>query len=481
MQQVYYPFLTALSSAIFSSLWQVAILFLLYQLSVKLLTFSTPVKYNLLVTIQFISIASFIFSTYNFYVNGSKTALAQLIQLNYSPTTHKIFLVISIVYLFTLFASSCKFLIASFYSKTNNKEVNIDTLNTWNFFIENAANKFNITKAVSLKIVDTKIIPFTKNFLKPIIVVPLAAMNQLTAKEFEAILLHELAHIKRNDYLINILLHIVEIVLCFNPITKIINKELDNLRETCCDEMVVNYPFTNTIYAKALLQIAKLHISNYNYSFKLQATGNQFALKSRIENILNLTVASQRVRVKQHIVLAGILLIFATINFTKTANSLSSVSQNIASVTVNKINTIYHPPKAVFKTNEKQIAVANKIHKKLSSIQNIAKPIANELAITDKEIIKAGFINLAHSITQNNTVATTKNTEFANTIDSTVETQNIAITPTISKQATTTVQQFLIPATSQSAASIIVVTTTIKQDGKKQVTIEMTNGSGKVE
>ena len=62
--------------------------------------------------------------------------------------------------------------------------------------------------------------PVTIGFLKPIILLPVAALNSLTPQQVEAVLLHELSHIRRYDYLINLVITLVHTLFYFNPFIK---------------------------------------------------------------------------------------------------------------------------------------------------------------------------------------------------------------------------------------------------------------------
>jgi len=96
-------------------------------------------------------------------------------------------------------------------------------------------------------------VPVTFGFLKPSILVPLGMLSNLPADQVETILLHELAHIRRNDYLANLLLHITEAVFFFNPglcwVATLIREE----REACCDDMVLMGTADRNSYFDALV------------------------------------------------------------------------------------------------------------------------------------------------------------------------------------------------------------------------------------
>ncbi|MBC7587673.1 MAG: M56 family metallopeptidase [Chitinophagaceae bacterium] len=91
----------------------------------------------------------------------------------------------------------------------------------WKIFVKQVSYQLGIKKNVNIYLSELVTTPMTIGFLKPIILVPLASINHLSAEQIEAVLLHELAHIKRLDYLFNLFLSVTETILFFNPFTQL--------------------------------------------------------------------------------------------------------------------------------------------------------------------------------------------------------------------------------------------------------------------
>ena len=119
------------------------------------------------------------------------------------------------------------------------------------------ANKFGIHKKVSLWYSNVIHTPLTFGFLKPIILLPFALVNNLTVTETESLIIHELAHIKSNDYFFNWLLIISETVFFFNPFILIIINRIRLEREKNCDTSVLQFNYTAITYAETLLKAAR--------------------------------------------------------------------------------------------------------------------------------------------------------------------------------------------------------------------------------
>ena len=154
--------------------------------------------------------------------------------------------------------------------------------------LRHTVNKFaimlNISKEVKTgfsKLVD---VPCMIGYFKPVILLPFSLVTYLSAEEIEAILLHELAHIKRNDYLVNIIQQVISILLFFNPCAQLINKIINEERENCCDDLVVKATADPIIYAKALLKLEQTRQNDWQLA--LAATGKKYHLLNRIERIM---------------------------------------------------------------------------------------------------------------------------------------------------------------------------------------------------
>ena len=115
---------------------------------------------------------------------------------------------------------------------------------------------------------------------------PIAAINNLTVKQVEAVLLHELAHIRRHDYFINLLINFFHTVLYFNPFVKLFAKTIEREREKSCDEIVMQFQYDPHGYASALLVLEKNN--SMRQRMAVAASGQRKDLLHRIEKILGI-------------------------------------------------------------------------------------------------------------------------------------------------------------------------------------------------
>lgn len=115
--------------------------------------------------------------------------------------------------------------------------------------------KLNISRDVQLKISDTALSPLTFGTLKPIILLPAGLIFQLSPSQLEAILAHELAHVKRNDFLSNLLLSFLEIFLFFHPCYWWMSSTVKELRENAADDLAVKVGIEPKTLATGLAEV----------------------------------------------------------------------------------------------------------------------------------------------------------------------------------------------------------------------------------
>jgi beta-lactamase regulating signal transducer with metallopeptidase domain len=115
------------------------------------------------------------------------------------------------------------------------------------------AASLGIRRGVRVLASATARVPFIIGHLAPVIVLPLAVAHGLPWPQLRLILLHELAHLKRADYLVNGFQVAIEIVLFFHPVVRWMSADLRRVREECCDDLVLGSGGDRTLYVRALL------------------------------------------------------------------------------------------------------------------------------------------------------------------------------------------------------------------------------------
>ena len=111
-----------------------------------------------------------------------------------------------------------------------------------------------------VKLVESALVevPTVIGWLKPMILLPAAALVGLDPRELEALLAHELAHIRRHDYLINLLQTAIETLLFYHPAVWWLSRRIREERELCCDDLAVTVCGDGMVYARALATMEEL-------------------------------------------------------------------------------------------------------------------------------------------------------------------------------------------------------------------------------
>jgi bla regulator protein BlaR1 len=151
-------------------------------------------------------------------------------------------------------------------------------------YVDTLCQQLKINKYVSVNISRFVDVPCMIGFISPIILLPITLSTQLSAEEVKAILLHELTHIKRNDYLLNLVQQFISILLFFNPFAQLINRIINQERENRCDDLVVQTTAQPLVYAHALLKLEQTR--QVRLQMALAATGKKYHLLNRIERIM---------------------------------------------------------------------------------------------------------------------------------------------------------------------------------------------------
>ena len=155
----------------------------------------------------------------------------------------------------------------------------------WQQHLRLLADELRIRKAVTLLESGLAKVPMVIGHLKPVILVPIGLLTALSAEEVEAILIHELAHIRRRDYLVNMLQSGMEIVFFFNPAVLWVSKLIKTERENCCDDLAIAQNNNRINYIRALVSCEEYHAAVPAYA--LGFPGDKNTLLNRVKRLVN--------------------------------------------------------------------------------------------------------------------------------------------------------------------------------------------------
>jgi len=131
-------------------------------------------------------------------------------------------------------------------------------------------------------------VPMAIGWLKPVILLPAHMLSGLTTPQLEMLLLHELAHIRRHDYLVNFFQTLVEILLFFHPAVHWVSKQMRNEREYCSDDIAVQHCGDAVAYAHTLADTASLCTKAHHHTIPdlaMAASGGD--LKQRVIRLVD--------------------------------------------------------------------------------------------------------------------------------------------------------------------------------------------------
>jgi len=144
----------------------------------------------------------------------------------------------------------------------------------WHDFFMQLTEKIGLKRKVGL-FESVKIdIPMVLGFFKPVILVPVGFFSNLSPQQVEAILVHELSHVKRHDFLVNVIQSVLEVMFFFNPFVWWMSNSIREERENCCDDLAISICKDPIAYSRALTTIHEAALPGFGLSIGLANNRN---------------------------------------------------------------------------------------------------------------------------------------------------------------------------------------------------------------
>lgn len=195
----------------------------------------------------------------------------------------------------------------------------------WSDRVKVFAETLGIRRPVALRQSKWVNIPVTVGLFRPVIVLPFSLIFQLPPEQIEAILWHELAHIRRRDYLMNLLQTGLEAFFFFNPGLLWISSLIREEREICCDSLALAQLPGKNAYVEALLAFQDVRPA----SAALLGLGGH-PLVNRLRRMV--TMENRRMNWREQFALAaGLFLILALLMISRPASNVTQYSAPLAS------------------------------------------------------------------------------------------------------------------------------------------------------
>lgn len=135
--------------------------------------------------------------------------------------------------------------------------------------------------------------PLAMRIIQPLIVLPASWLLTAPPLVVEAVLAHELAHIRRHDLWVNLLQRVVETLLFFHPAVWWLSRQIRRERELCCDVLAVAATGRAVEYAQALEAVARFRLAWSSPAMAAGMGGDRMALLDRVRRVLGLETAAE--------------------------------------------------------------------------------------------------------------------------------------------------------------------------------------------
>lgn len=199
----------------------------------------------------------------------------------------------------------------------------------WQARLSQMAQAFGITRQVRLRLVEVLASPVTAGWWRPVVLVPVALAARMPSDLLEALLAHELAHVRRHDYLVNLLQNVIETLLFYHPAVWWLSNRIRAERELIADDFAARQLGEPRRLALALSELERLQFSTHH----LAQAANGGNLMDRIQHLMR--PAPQALNWKAAIPMLGLALACVAIYAEATAAEATTAKVKTAKAVVN--------------------------------------------------------------------------------------------------------------------------------------------------
>jgi uncharacterized protein (TIGR03435 family) len=224
----------------------------------------------------------------------------------------------------------------------------------WQDTLRKLGAQLRMSRPVPLLVSALVQVPTVVGWLRPVVLMPVGAVGGLPAEYLETLLLHELAHIRRHDYLVNILQSVAEALLFYHPAVWWVSRRIRAERELCCDDVVVSVSGDALTYARALAHLE----SNRPSPLSGALAANGGSLADRIARLLGRSRPAVRTGLGPAVVTITILLATAAYGLfgqsdTHPAFEVATIKRNVSAQDAadGRMGVAYKPGGRIIATN----------------------------------------------------------------------------------------------------------------------------------
>ncbi|MDQ0967728.1 bla regulator protein BlaR1 [Flavobacterium sp. W4I14] len=198
----------------------------------------------------------------------------------------------------------------------------------WDEKLAMLAEELGLSQSVKIMQSGIAQVPMVVGHFKPLILIPLGLLTGLSNAEVEAILSHELAHIKRKDYLVNLLQSFIEIVFFFNPAVLWVSQLIKTEREHCCDDLAITCVSDRKNYVQALIFCQEFKQCAPAYAMAI--TGKKGSLLHRASRMLFNTNSTLNKMEKTILTIALVSVVVCSAAFKSVGNAKTVTRKKIS-------------------------------------------------------------------------------------------------------------------------------------------------------
>ncbi|MDR1841980.1 MAG: hypothetical protein LBQ86_08705 [Holophagales bacterium] len=157
----------------------------------------------------------------------------------------------------------------------------------WQWRVDGLSRLLGVARKARLLVSDRVSAPMALGWIAPVVLLPASALLRLSPEALEAVLVHELSHVRRHDFIVNLLQSIAEALFFYHPAAWWLSGQIRELREHCCDDAAVKYVGSPISYASALAALETLRVG-YNPP-QMAPAANGASLMKRVQRLLCVT------------------------------------------------------------------------------------------------------------------------------------------------------------------------------------------------
>ncbi|MDN3586742.1 M56 family metallopeptidase [Pedobacter aquatilis] len=352
METLLPQFIKAFGWSILNSLWQSALIYgVLFIVLLSLPKLAAKYKHNLAFGSILLMFGCFIYNlidillknlpisrTINNVQNVNTYAYINNVPENFSTKIEQYFPVVVVFYVMGILLQILV-IVKGYNQLARFKKDNLSIVpNDWNDIFQKVTANLKISKTIKFHLSSIVNVPLVIGYLKPMVLFPVALINELDNDQVEAILIHELSHIRRNDFLLNLIKTAIETFLFFNPFVWMAGRFIHIEREHACDDLVLKLTGKPLNYAHALLKLELLKDKN-SPAYALAATGKTQNLYQRIKRITNMKTNYLNAKQQMAALTLGVACLFSIAWINPVKKETKKVTKKIETITANHFST----------------------------------------------------------------------------------------------------------------------------------------------